>query len=155
MYLGEYASELPASGLLFPLLCHAPGSERCVLRALLGVDESEQSVTFAGEVPEGSYARLMRGTIERLIEDTFETANSIRANLGACSPDLSIVVSCNGRRHVLKQRIEEEVEAVREVLGGDAAITGFYSYGEIGPIAAGEPSELHNETMTVTTFSES
>lgn len=153
-YLGEHAAQLPASALLFPLLLHEPGSQRCVLRAILGINDADQSILFAGDVPEGYYARLMRGTIERLLDGVFETASSIRDNLHYPSPDLSILVSCNGRRHVLKQRIEEEIEVLQDVLGLSAAVTGFYSYGEIGPVSPGEPSELHNETMSITTLAE-
>jgi hypothetical protein len=56
---------------------------------------------------------------------------------------------------VLKQRVEEEVEAVGGILGDRATLAGFYSYGEICPLGktAGE-SMLHNQTMTITTFSE-
>jgi hypothetical protein len=152
-YLGEHAADLPACGLMFPLMIHYRGAERCVLRALLGVNEEEQSITFAGDVPEGACARLMRGSIERLIDGTLEAARGVVDSV-AEPPEFSLLVSCNGRRHVLKQRLEEELEAVQECLGPQAVLTGFYSYGEIGPSAAGEPSELHNETLTITTFSE-
>ena len=54
----------------------------------------------------------------------------------------------------MKQRVEEEVEAVSEVLGDKTAITGFYSYGELAPFEAGRDCELHNQTMTVTVLSE-
>jgi hypothetical protein len=59
-----------------------------------------------------------------------------------------------GRRLVLRQRIEEEVEAVREVLGGAPVMTGFYSYGEISPLNPSARCALHNQTMTVTTLTE-
>ena len=59
-----------------------------------------------------------------------------------------------GRKLVLKQRIEEEVEAVRDVLGERATLAGFYSYGEISPFTPGAKCELHNQTMTITAFSE-
>ncbi|MBX7116491.1 MAG: FIST C-terminal domain-containing protein, partial [Myxococcaceae bacterium] len=62
--------------------------------------------------------------------------------------------SCVGRRSVLKQRTEEETEAVREVLGPKPVLTGFYSYGELAPVTRGARCQLHNQTMTVTTFSE-
>lgn len=153
-YLGEYAAGLPATGLLFPLLMHAPGSDHCVLRALLAVDDGEGSITFAGNIDQGSYVRLMRGTIEHLIGDTLKTASGVQETLGTQSASLSLVISCNGRRHVLGQRIEEEVEAVDEMLGGSVALTGFYSYGEIGPAHGGGPVELHNETLTITSFME-
>jgi hypothetical protein len=153
-YLGEHAAGLPVSGLNFPLeLCSGPRHGR-VLRALLAVDEEEQSITFAGNVPEGSYARFMMGQIEDLIGGTLKAAKTSLDNLHAPHSTLSLLVSCNARRAVLKQRVEEEVEAVRDVQGERTALTGFYSYGEIGPAEAGASPELHNETMCITSIAE-
>ncbi len=70
------------------------------------------------------------------------------------APDLALLISCVGRKLVLKQRTEEELEAVRDVLGPATALTGFYSYGEICPSAPHAGCELHNQTMTITTFTE-
>jgi hypothetical protein len=151
-YLGEYAKGLPATGLLFPLCLFIRDTGHSVLRAILTVDEAAQSMTFAGNVPEGALARMMMGSIERLIDGALAAARTLALGGGATA--LCVLVSCNGRRYVLKQRIEEEVEAVREVLGEQAILTGFYSYGEIAPIAAVGSSELHNETMTITSFAE-
>jgi hypothetical protein len=153
-YLGELAQGLPATGLLFPLCLSVRDTGHHVLRGLLSVDEQSQSLRFAGHVPEGAHVCMMMGSIERLIDGTLAAAGESMNALGAAPATLSILVSCNGRRHVLKQRTEEEVEAVREVLGPDTVLTGFYSCGEIAPIAAGESSELHNETMTITNFAE-
>jgi len=97
----------------------------------------------------------MFATIDDLIQDTHQAAKNSMLRLGAFPPQLSILVSCNGRRYVLKQRTEEEVEAVKEALGDQAALTGFYSYGEIAPAESGGRSQLHNETMTITSFAES
>ena len=154
-YLDKYAQELPASGLMFPLELRDDDAGRHVLRALLSVNEAEQSITFAGNVPEGAQARFMFATIDDLIQGTHAAAKTSMQRLGAFSPQLSILVSCNGRRYVLKQRTEEEVEAVKEALGAQAALTGFYSYGEIAPSDSGGRSQLHNETMTITSFAES
>jgi len=55
---------------------------------------------------------------------------------------------------VLRQRVEEEVEGVRDIVGKQSAIAGFYSYGEISPFTPNARCELHNQTMTVTTLSE-
>jgi hypothetical protein len=154
-YLGNYADELPASGLMFPLELRGDEAGRPVLRALLSVNEDEQSITYAGNVPEGAQARFMFATIDDLIQGTHVAAKTSMQRLGAFPPQLSILVSCNGRRYVLKQRSEEEVEAVRAALGDQAALTGFYSYGEIAPADSGGRSQLHNETMTITSFAES
>jgi len=143
---------LPASGLMFPLELRA-GDQR-VLRALIGINEEEQSIIFAGNVPEGVYARFMVGHIEDLIDGTRLAAGESLQSLAKIEPQFSLLVSCNGRRYVLKQRIEEEVEAVREALGSRMVLTGFYSYGEIAPARSGGQCELHNETMTITSFSE-
>jgi hypothetical protein len=152
-YLGEYAEGLPANGLLFPLEVSVGGGQR-LLRSLLAVDEAEQSITFAGEVPEGAYARFMVGHWEDLIEGTRAAATASVAALEGLPAQLSLVVSCNGRRFVLKQRVEEEIEAVREAVGEQTPITGFYSYGEIAPANGSGHMELHNETIAVTSLAE-
>lgn len=150
-YLGEHAAGLPATGLMFPLELRVGRAGHRVLRALLAVDEREQSITYAGNVPEGASARFMVGHIEDLIDGTLKAAG---ASNTASSAQLSLIVSCNARRAVLKQRVEEEVEAIRDVLGEGATLTGFYSYGEIGPPGLDAACELHNETLTITNFSE-
>ncbi|GAK59775.1 hypothetical protein U27_06760 [Candidatus Vecturithrix granuli] len=153
-YLGEHAKELPAAGLLFPLSIRTRPGEIGVVRTILSVDEQEQSMTFAGDVPEGAYARLMKANFDRLIDGAIGAAHTSCQTIGSISPDLAILISCVGRKLVLRQRIEEEVEGVRDVLGEHTALTGFYSYGEISPFTLGSKCELHNQTMTITTFSE-
>lgn len=153
-YLGEHAAQLPASGLLFPLSVRMPDSDQPVVRTILAIDEEEQSLTFAGDVPQGAYARFMKANFDRLVDGASGAAKISYEAMGSASPDLAILVSCVGRKLVLKQRIEEEVEGVREVLGDRTVLTGFYSYGEIAPFTRPGKSTLHNQTMTITTFSE-
>ena len=154
-YLGDQASGLPATGLLFPLALRADAqSGDGVVRTILAVDESEQSMTFAGDMPEGSRARLMKANFDRLIDGAVGAARTSYHALQGNSPALAILISCVGRKMVLKQRVEEEVEGVREIVGDGAVLTGFYSYGEISPFTPNANCELHNQTMTVTTLSE-
>ncbi len=153
-YLGEHANGLPATGLLFPLSLRTGEGDARVVRTILSVDEAEQSLTFAGDIPEGAHARLMKANFDRLIDGAVGAATTCREAIGASVPDLALLISCVGRKMVLKQRIEEEVEGVAEVLGSAAALTGFYSYGEISPFTPGARCELHNQTMTITTFAE-
>jgi hypothetical protein len=154
-YLGEHAQGLPATGLLFPLSIRARDGEPGVVRTILSIDEAEQSMTFAGDIPEGAYARLMKANFDRLIDGATGAARTGRGMLEPAQPELAILISCVGRKMVLRQRIEEEVEGVREILGPQAVLTGFYSYGEISPHAPGSRCELHNQTMTITTLAES
>ncbi len=152
-YLGHHAADLPASALRFPLSLDIPGHSQGIVRTVLGVDASTGSMTFAGDMPVGARARFMHANFERLIDGA-------QAAAGVCGPsirepaELAILISCVGRKLVLGQRTEEEVEGVRDVLGPTTPISGFYSYGEISPFTPGAACELHNQTMTITTFAE-
>ncbi|MCE1190181.1 MAG: FIST C-terminal domain-containing protein [Ignavibacteria bacterium] len=152
-YLGDHAKGLPATGLLFPLSLRTKTGEQGVVRTILGINAEEQSLTFAGDVPEGSYARLMKANFDRLIDGSIGAAK-ICCTADTAPPELAILISCVGRKLVLKQRVEEEIEGPREVLGKNVVLTGFYSYGEISPFKSGEQCELHNQTMTITTLRE-
>jgi hypothetical protein len=154
-YLGEKAKDLPGSGLLFPLSLGIPGKEGVaqVVRTILGVNEADQSMTFAGDMPEGVHARLMKANFDRLVDGASGAAGMIKET--SSNAELAILVSCVGRKLVLKERIEDETEAIREVFGPATAIAGFYSYGEISPLSpTAKQCELHNQTMTITTFFE-
>jgi hypothetical protein len=157
-YLGPQAKDLPSSGLLFPMsirLKEQDDTEVEVVRTLLSVNEKDQSMTFAGDMPEGVYAKLMKANFDRLVDGASGAANMSVESIGQDETDLAILISCIGRKLVLKERIEEEIEAVRSVVGQKAAMAGFYSYGEICPTAASEKQcQLHNQTMTITTFRE-
>jgi hypothetical protein len=153
-YLGEHAMGLPATGLLFPLSLRLPENEKPIVRTILAVDEKEQSMTFAGDIPQGCYVRLMKANFDRLVDGALGAAETAGHGLRQGAPELAILISCVGRKLILKQRVEEEVEAVHEVLGDRVVYTGFYSYGEISPFTPDARCELHNQTMTITALSE-
>lgn len=153
-YLGEYAKGLPAAGLLFPLSIRARSGEKGIVRTILSVNEEDSSMTFAGDVPQGAYARFMKANFERLIDGASGAAVRSLEGLRGSSPELAILISCVGRKLVLKQRIEEEVEAANDIFRCAPKLAGFYSYGEISPFTADDPSTLHNQTMTITTLAE-
>lgn len=154
-YLGPYVDELPGSALLFPLSLRINGSGENIVRTILSIDEKEKSMTFAGNLPEGSKVRLMKANFDKLIDGSATAATHSFEPLHQQEPDLAVLISCVGRKLVLQKRIDEEVHAAKDIFGSRTAITGFYSYGEISPLKAGSQCELHNQTMTITTFSES
>jgi hypothetical protein len=154
-YLGTHAANLPASALLFPLSLRLQDSETSLVRTVLSVNEADGSMVFAGDIPQGEYVRLMKANFDRLIDGANDAAEMSKISLKNSNADLAILISCVGRKLVLKQRVEEELEVIREVLGTGVAMTGFYSYGEISPIRPFENTcELHNQTMTITLFKE-
>lgn len=151
-YLGERASQLPASGLLFPLAIRNPLEEDgLTVRTILAVSEADNSIRFAGDIPQGASVYLMRANFERLIEGSRIAAESILARGTQNEQVVSLAISCVGRRLVLSHRTEEEIEAVTEGLPPNSLLIGFYSYGEISPLSSGR-CDLHNQTMTLTSF---
>ncbi|HSH02387.1 MAG TPA: FIST N-terminal domain-containing protein [Anaerolineae bacterium] len=153
-YLGQYASGLPSTGLLFPLSLRTETNDDGLVRTILAINEEDQSLTFAGDVPEGTYARLMKANFERLVDGAIGAAQTSYQALNGSSPELALLISCVGRKLVLKQRVDDEIEGVRSILGPQPIFTGFYSYGEISPFNPSAKCQLHNQTMTITTLSE-
>lgn len=155
-YLGDKAEQLPASALLFPLRVASPDGQHDLVRTVLSVDEDNESMQFAGDIPAGWDAQLMRTTVDRLIEGASNAAETSRIGgepgMPAANGTLALAVSCVGRRLVMGSRTEEEAEACLEALGAGAVLTGFYSYGEISPVDG--YASLHNQTMTLTTLTE-
>jgi hypothetical protein len=153
-YLGDKAKDLPSSGLLFPLaIREQPLSKIEVVRTILAIDEKNQSIIFAGNIPQGWYAQLMKANFDRLIEGASIAGHLATSQIHMTPDTLNLAISCVGRRLVLGERSEEEVEASLETLGKDATLIGFYSYGEISPSGLGS-CDLHNQTMTLTTIGE-
>jgi len=153
-YLGEYAKDLPASGLLFPLNVRSADNIYNYVRAVVGVDEKNKSLRFFGEVPQGYYARLMHGNSNNLIHGAMEAAENSLKSINSENGNVAILISCVARKVVLNQMIDEEIEAVRSVLSNDVTFTGFYSYGEIAPSNNDRITEFHNQTMTITLIGE-
>jgi hypothetical protein len=155
-YLGEEADRLPGSGLLFPLTVRPadqPEAHRLV-RTIVGIDEAAHSLIFAGDVPEGYVAQLMRGNFDALVDGAATAADAARRGSATPGSSIAILISCIGRKILMGQRIVEEIEAVTDALGSRSTLTGFYSYGEIAPHDVTGRCELHNQTMTITTIHE-
>lgn len=154
-YLGEHAKDLPASGLLFPFsMLGEDHNALGLIRTILGIDESNGSLILAGELIPDGYLRLMHASTDKLVDGAEAAAEAAASMMKAPGDSLAILVSCVGRKLVMGERVDEEVEAVGDVLGHKAVLTGFYSYGEISPFAAGASCKLHNQTMTITCLSE-
>jgi hypothetical protein len=150
-YLGEHAEGLPRTGLFFPLELETDAGATFI-RAVVDIDAQERSITVLADAPQGSRARLMKWNPERLLEaaeDAAESAGPARSGEAGC-----IVVSCVGRRIVLGERVDEEYEALREVLPEGLDIAGFYSHGEYAPESAGAACDHHNQTISVTVITE-
>jgi hypothetical protein len=154
-YLGEdEVQALPGSALLFPLQIDDPQrAGRDVMRTILAVDREKRTMTFAGDMPPGWTAQLMRGHFDRLADGAATAARqSVESDIEG--DGFSVLVSCIGRRLLMGQRAMDEVAAAAEQISRRHALVGFYSYGEISPHAKSGFCQLHNQTMTVFTLQE-
>ena len=154
-YLGDHAKGLPASGLLFPFAMVGEDQNAIgLIRTILGVDEANGSLTLAGAIDPDGYLKLMHASTDRLVNGAESAAKAAQKMHCADGDSLAILVSCVGRKLVMGDRVDEEVEAVADVFGSKATLTGFYSYGEISPFTPGSACHLHNQTMTITWMGE-
>lgn len=163
-YLGDYAAQLPASGLLFPWsVLGSDAQAEGITRTLLGISEADGSLIMAGDIPQGGKLQLMHASVDALVdaaEQAAETAAHTASQAVAANPPstpdqaLAMLVSCVGRKLVMGARVDEEVEAVGQMLGQHTTLAGFYSNGEISPHIHSTNCKLHNQTMTITLLSE-
>lgn len=152
-YLGEKADELPKSALLYPLSVKVTDDAEPLVRTILNIDEAENTMTLAGDVPEGARVQLMMSSVDDIANGAFHAAELAMGGRKK-SPELALLISCIGRKLVMDQRTEEEIEEVKAVIGDNTVISGFYSYGEMAPFSGQDSCKLHNQTMTLTLFSE-
>lgn len=152
-YLGEKSKELPAAALLYPLNVKSKEENQSFVRTILNINEDENAMILAGDIPENSKVQLMMTNVDN-IANASERAAKQALELRVNKPQLALLVSCIGRKLVLDQRVEEEIEEVVSVLGNTTTICGFYSYGEIAPFHGENNCQLHNQTMTITLISE-
>ena len=152
-YLGDKSNELPGAALLYPLNVKSEGEKQSFVRTILNIDEEQNAMILAGDIPENSKVQLMMANV-----DTIANASELAAKQALIKrkskPQLAILVSCIGRKLILDQRVEEEIEEVVAIVGEDTTICGFYSYGEIAPFNLEINCQLHNQTMTITLISE-
>lgn len=156
-YLGDYAAQLPASGLLFPWsVLGSDAQAEGITRTLLGISEAEGSLIMAGDIPQGGQLQLMHASVDALVDAAEQAAETAHTNQTTTSQGqaLALLVSCVGRKLVMGARVDEEVEAVSQMLGQHTTLAGFYSNGEISPHIHSTNCKLHNQTMTITLLSE-
>jgi len=152
-YLGEKAKELPGAALLYPLKLKSVDEEQSIVRTILNINEEDHAMILAGDIPENSKVQLMMSNVDN-IANASERAARQALELRENEPQLALLVSCIGRKLVLDQRVEEEIEEVVNVVGEKTTISGFYSYGEIAPFHGENNCQLHNQTMAITLISE-
>ncbi len=134
----------------YPLAVYPPGQEggeAHYLRAVYSVDEQAGTVDLTSELPEGSTVRLSNVERRRILEGARDSIAAAIDPWRGDEPDLIVIISCAARKWMLGERAPDEYATLRDTMaerGVSAPVIGFYSFGEIAPLA-GE-NQFHNET---------
>lgn len=153
-YLRGLANQLPAVGVQFPFGIvdeMLSLGEDPILRAPMTVNDADGSVTFAGEIPQGSTIVLTTGGSKaNLLDASADAAQKAVADMRGTSPGMIFFYSCMARKILLGTQTGEEADRICRTVGSGTPIIGFYTYGEFCPSVGGTECKLHNETATVT-----
>ena len=130
----------------FAILSGSSNSNR-IIRSIFSVRTAQKSLVSTGDIHEGATIQLMKSTPERLIKGAERSA--MRARLNASEVGLVLLTSCGGRRLVLGDDAEKELEIVKSHFPEETKIAGFYSWGELSPCMDGSACAMQNQTMTI------
>lgn len=154
--LAELRKEIAYINILYPIGIHLPGESEYILRNVIAIND-DGSIVTQGDVPAGSTVRLMIGTKESAIEAARQAATQVKAALRQKKIDFAIIVSSVSRACLLGRNADAEIKTIREVLGKDTPLAGFYSYGEYAPLGSTSlygQTYLHNQSVSILGVSE-
>lgn len=153
-YLGEHAANLPATALHFPLAIWNQTKDHYMVRTVVSINEADNSLGFVADIPQGYSTQLMYGSFDNLLDGAEIASRSLADRLPPKTPVFALTISCSGRKLVMGDDADQELETTLENLPAGSQQLGFYSYGELAPTALGGSCCLHNETMTLTVMYE-
>ena len=165
-YFGEKADDLKKEPLArmaitYPLGIKVPELDEYLIRDPITVDDNG-AITCAAEIPEGSEIRLMIGSKERAIEAAEDAARNLMKAFerDKTKPKLLLMFNCIAREKLFAQKAKDEIRAVMDIIGTDVPLLGFYTYGEVAPIAGElrDPAKIntrfYNETIVMCAIGE-
>ncbi len=118
------------------------------------------SIRCAAEIPEGSEIRLMIGSKEEAVEAAQDAADKSKKGLVGKEPKAAIIFNCIARKNLFGEEARDEINAIRESIGANVPMIGFYTYGEQAPIDGVTQNmdkcetTFHNETVVIYTIGE-
>jgi hypothetical protein len=118
------------------------------LRTATSIDRESGDVAVFGPIDEGVTVQLtMAGTEEIIDGARTSIGDAVRGFPEGRTPDAALMYSCVVRRFLLGTRATREIELLRELVGRDVPVAGFYCMGEIAPLPMEDVSRFHNATM--------
>lgn len=165
-YFGEKTEKLQEEPLAriaitYPLGIKVPDLDEYLIRDPITVNE-DGSITCAAEIPEGSEIRIMVGNKEKAIDAAEDAAKKLMNDFEAqnAEPEMVLLFNCIAREKLFGQRAQDEIDTIRNTIGDNVPIAGFYTYGEQAPLG-GEvldkekiQSQFYNETVVICALGE-
>ncbi|MGI0491184.1 FIST signal transduction protein [Alkalinema pantanalense CENA528] len=145
-FYDHYLNGLTVSGE-YPLAVFDQVSDEFYLRASNAWDREQGTILFMGDVPEGATVQITHTTCDDIIAATKTSIEKARSYYPGEQPAAIFLFSCAARRRLLGTRTCEEYELGQQSIGSATPTIGFYTYGEISPLAPGGEAFYHQETL--------
>ncbi|MEQ1505363.1 MAG: FIST N-terminal domain-containing protein [Myxococcota bacterium] len=146
-YLGHHVEPNPEYPILILEEDDGPG----YLRAPFRYDADTGAIVFAADVPAGAGLQVTAAPSQGILD-----ACAVSVERALAGSDLPVVgafaVSCAARKQILGTRTANECRILRDAIGPDVPVIGFYAYGEIAPLGAARTARFHNETFVTVVF---
>ncbi len=124
-------------------------NKHAVIRTPMYANPEDQSIVFAGSLPQGSKIRLCMlpgfEVIETALKEFAEYKNE------QPEADALIMFSCAGRQVSLGPYVSDEINGIKEIW--NAPMAGFFCFGEIGRVEK-DTHEFHNMTCSLAILKE-
>lgn len=146
-YLGDVMKENMAGIGTYPLAVYESGIERFYLRVAKAADPETGAITFLGEIPEGAEVQITQAIRDEVMHGVSQSVGKALQGYPGDAPGIAMTFSCTGRKIALGTKTGEEIERVRSGLRRDIPMIGFYTFGEIGPVASHTRARYHNTTF--------
>ncbi len=156
--LDEFGNgELARISVLYPLGVTLKSEDRYLIRAPIKVGEYG-ALVLPGDVTEGAEVQLMIGDKSIVLESAKEAAqDALKKIKSPFNIRLVLIFSSAARLKLLGRDAKQEIDIIRNVLGNNLPIIGFYTYGEEVPLLAEAykgQSLFQSHTIMVVTIGE-
>jgi hypothetical protein len=111
--------------------------EEYIVQGIPRINKDDGSVTIQTEVSEGTSVWFSSRDKEKITTGLDRMAAQIKHQLGDTQPKLVFQFDCSSRGKMMFRDGEKTqlLGQFRQSVGSDAPWVGFYTYGEIGPVA--------------------
>jgi hypothetical protein len=146
--LAEKGHDLFTDTIKFPLCVRPENNAFGYIRAITNIDTDNGSIEFGGPMIENTYARICKTNPNQLLDGAAGASTQLVQKMKQL-PEFVLVFSSVRRQQILGDKINQEVDIIREDVGEQATIAGFYTFGAIAPLFESRDYVLQNQTISV------